>query len=228
MAEIFDDWAQKYDSWFETPLGKIVKEYESGVLFEMAQPTNGEHFLDVGCGTGIFTEGLLAAGAHVTGLELSFPMLRLAGKKASNYSFHMVQGNMLRLPFADNCFDKTVSVTAIEFIEDGQRAVGELFRVTRPGGLVVVASLNSLSPWATRRMQAAKEGHAIFSHARFRSPSEMADLARFPAVVKTAVHFQKHHDPGLARQIEEDCVAQGLDTGAFLIVSWRKPVKSEA
>ena len=129
---------------------------------------------------------------------------------------------MLRLPFADNCFDKTVSVTAIEFIEDGQSAVAELFRVTRPGGLVVVASLNSLSPWAARRMEAAREGHAIFSHARFRSPSEMADLAQFPAVVKTAVHFQKHHDPDVARQIEEDGAARGLNTGAFLIVSWVK------
>ena len=129
---------------------------------------------------------------------------------------------MLSLPFADNCFDKTVSVTAIEFIEDGQSAVAELFRVTRPGGLVVVASLNSLSPWAARRMEAAREGHVIFSHARFRSPSEMAGLAQFPAVVKTAVHFQKHDDPDVARQIEEDGVAQGLNTGAFLIVSWVK------
>jgi hypothetical protein len=88
---------------------------------------------------------------------------------------------------------------------------------------VVVASLNSLSPWATRRKAAAKEGHAIFEHARFRSPTEMAALAPFPPSVKTAIHFQKDDDPDRARAIEQDGNARGLVTGAFLIVAWEKP-----
>ena len=124
---------------------------------------------------------------------------------------------MRRLPFADRSFDKTVSVTAIEFIEEARSAVAELFRVAKPGGLVVVAGLNSQSPWATRRKAAARAGHAIFEHARFRSPAEMADLAPFPASVKTAIHFQKDDDPDRAREIEQDGMARGLDTGAFLV-----------
>ena len=132
--------------------------------------------MDVGCGTGIFTADLLTAGSRVTGLELSFPMLLHAGKKAAGLPFHMVQGDMRRLPFADGTFDKTVSVTAIEFLDDkdAREAVAAMFRVTRPGGLVVVASLNSLSPWAARRTAAAKQGHSLFAHARFRSPAEMS------------------------------------------------------
>ena len=180
--------------------------------------------MDVGCGTGIFTADLLAAGSRVTGLELSFPMLLHAGKKAAGRPFHMVQGDMRRLPFATGSFDKTVSVTAIEFFdEDAPGAVAEMFRVTRPGGMIVVASLNSLSPWAARRRAAAVPDHPIFEHARFRSPSEMKDLVPLPASIRTAIHFQKHDDPSRAVDIEKDGDTRGLDTGAFLVACWEKP-----
>jgi len=227
MAQVFDcfaEWPEKYDKWFETPIGKLVREYERRLLLEMANPGPGEKILDVGCGTGIFTADLLAAGSRVTGLELSLPMLLRAGKRAAGRPFHMVQGDMRRLPFADGFFDKTVSVTAIEFLdEDVQEAVAGMFRVTRPGGLVVVASLNSLSPWAARRTAAAKQGHSLFTHARFRSPAEMRDLVPHPAAIRTAVHFQKDDDPAVARRMEMDGDARGLDTGAFLTARWEKP-----
>ncbi len=227
MAEIIDlfaEWPEKYEKWFETPIGKLVREYESRLLLEMVNPGPGEKILDVGCGTGIFTADLLAAGSRVTGLELSFPMLLHAGKKAAGLPFHMVQGDMRRLPFADGTFDKTVSVTAIEFLDkDAREAVAGMFRITRPGGLVVVASLNSLSPWAARRTAAAKQGLSLFAHARFRSPAEMAELAPYPASIMTAVHFQKDDDPAVARKKELDGDTRGLDTGAFLAVCWEKP-----
>ncbi|MCE5336651.1 MAG: methyltransferase domain-containing protein [Desulfobacteraceae bacterium] len=225
MAEIFDSWVETYDTWFETPMGALVLEYESRLFLRMACPGEGEHILDAGCGTGVFTRYLLEKGARVTGLELSLPMLRRAGMKAAGRPFLTVRGDMLRLPFPDACFDKTVSVTAIEFIKDGAAAVTELFRVTRPGGIVVVAGLNSLSPWAARRTASAKEGHAIFVHAVFRSPPQLADLAPFPATVRTAVHFEKQEEPERARRIEEEASARGDDTGAFCIACWQKPLR---
>ena len=96
MAEIFDffaEWPEKYDMWFETPMGRLVREYESRLLLGVARPGQGEKILDVGCGTGVFTADLLAAGSRVTGLELSLPMLRRAGKKASVLPFHAVKGH---------------------------------------------------------------------------------------------------------------------------------------
>ena len=227
MAEIFDEWPEKYDEWFETPIGKLVREYEGRLLLEMARPGPGEQILDVGCGTGIFTADLLAAGSRVTGLELSFPCCGGLGKRRpaglSTWSRAICAGSRSPRVF----FDKTVSVTAIEFLdEDARDAVAEMFRVTRPGGLVVVASLNSLSPWAARRKAAAKQGHPIFAHARFRSPAEMEDLAPLPASIRTAVHFQKHDEPDRAREIEMDGDARGLDTGAFLAACWEKPAVS--
>ncbi len=223
MPEIFDEWPEKYDRWFETPVGRLVREYENRVILELARPGRGERVLDVGCGTGVFTRDLLAAGSRVTGCELSFPMLRRAAEKAAGAAFHPVLGDMRRLPFANGSFDRTISVTAIEFLDDAREAVAEFFRVTRPGGLVFVASLNSLSPWAVRRTEAARKGHAIFSRARFRSPAEMAVLSPLPATIRTAIHFEKNTDPDRAKEMERDGEARGLDTGAFLAACWIKP-----
>lgn len=222
-SDFFADWPEKYDKWFETQIGMLVREYESRLLIEMTAPEEGEEILDIGCGTGIFSQDLLAAGSKVTGLELSFPMLLRAAQKAAGRDFRTVLGDMRSLPFASGSFDKTVSVTAIEFLpQDAWLAVAEMFRVTRPGGAIVVASLNSLSPWAARRSASAGE-HPIFSHVRFRSPAELAELAPQPGSVRTAVHFKKDDDPGLARRIEKEGEERGLVTGAFLVVRWDKP-----
>ena len=223
MTEIFDEWPESYDKWFETPIGRLIKEYESELVLEMLRPGQGERILDVGCGTGVFTLDILAAGAHVVGLELSLPMLLRAGTKLSGHAFHMVRGDMSKLPFADKVFDKIVSVTAIEFIVDATGTIGELFRVTKPGGYIVVATLNSLSPWADRRKARAKEGHSVFEHTVFRSPDELKNLSPVQGVVRTAIHFQKHDDLERAKEIEKHGRAKGLDTGAFLVARWEKP-----
>ena len=127
------------------------------------------------------------------------------------------------LPFADECFDKVVSMTALEFIADGREAVADLFRVTRKGGIVVVTTLNSLSPWAARRKKAADKGHSLFERMIFRSPDEMRAISPVKGFVKTAIHFQKDDDPKRATEIEIDGQRKGLDTGAFLAARWQKP-----
>jgi ubiquinone/menaquinone biosynthesis C-methylase UbiE len=223
MAEIFDDWPEKYDLWFETPMGRLIKAYESKLVLGMLAPEPGEVILDAGCGTGIFTADILGTGAQVVGLELSLPMLRHALTKCAGPTFHSVIGDMRRLPFAGASFHKAISITAIEFIQDAKIAVEELFRVTKPGGLIVVATLNSLSPWAKRRTAASKKGHSLFRHSIFRSPDEMRALSPVEGIVQTAVHFEKDDDPDIAPKIEKSKSERGLYTGAFLAARWVKP-----
>jgi len=221
-SRIFDPWPYPYDRWFETPIGELIKSYESKLVLDLLRPSDGDRILDAGCGTGIFTRDIIAAGSTVTGLDVSFPMLIRTADKFSGRSIFLVQGDMRGLPFRDEVFDKSVSVTAIEFIQEARRAVDELFRVTRPGGLIVVATLNRLSPWAQRRSQAGKEGHSLFQNAVFRSPTDMRRLSKEPAVIQTAIHFQKEDDPETAKTIESEGNSRGLDTGAFLACCWRK------
>jgi ubiquinone/menaquinone biosynthesis C-methylase UbiE len=223
MAEIFDDLSEKYDQWFETPMGQLIKGYEGELILNMLMPSRGELILDAGCGTGVFTADILETGAKVVGLERSHPMLVRSMGKCSGQPFLSVQGDMRKLPFPDNLFHKAVSITAIEFINEANVAVEEMFRVTKPGGIIVVATLNSLSLWVHRRKEEAKKGHPIFKHAVFRSPEEIVALSPVGGIVQTAIHFKKDDDLDLAPEIEEEGREKGLDTGAFVAACWITP-----
>ncbi len=222
QGRLFDPWPEKYDRWFETPIGALVKKYENQLLLALLRPRPGELILDAGCGTGVFTLNILGRGAPVIGLDISQPMLVRAAQKAKKYPFHAVAGDMRFLPFANECFDKSVSMTALEFIADGRAAVEDLFRVTKKGGVVVVTTLNSLSPWADRRRQAADRGHSLFKQMIFRSPDDMRALAPVDGTVKTAIHFLKDDDPQRAPEIEREGKIKALDTGAFVAARWVK------
>ncbi len=219
--QIFDDWPERYDRWFETPLGKAVLAAERELILDMLQPQKGELIVDAGSGTGIFTGAIIARGADVVGLDISFAMLRRAAEKNAALASRAVAADMLHLPFGDCAFDKTVSVTAIEFVADAKRALAELFRVTKRGGIVVVATLNSLSPWADRRLEDARHDRSsVFNRVFFRSPAELIALAPVAGVARTAVHFGKDDPPADWARIERD--GRRSERGAFLAARWEK------
>ncbi|NLV24347.1 MAG: class I SAM-dependent methyltransferase [Deltaproteobacteria bacterium] len=227
-TQIFDNWSDKYEKWFATPLGRIVREAELKLLLEYLAPSPKERILDAGCGTGIFTTDFLAAGTRVVGVDISAAMLEVASLKAKKMGmekdFLTVTGDILALPFLDETFDKVVSITAIEFIADGKKAVKELWRVMRPGGTLVIATLNRLSPWAEERTRRARSGESdLYDKAYFRSPQELLALAPVTGEFRTVVHFFKDEEPEKAQRIEQEGIAKNLDTGAFLVAKWVKP-----
>jgi len=220
---IFDEWPEKYDQWFTTPIGFLVRKYESELMLNYLKPAPGEMILDAGCGTGVFTRDIISGGSQVIGLDISFPMLRRAREKSGGVRFQPIWGDISTLPFREESFDKVVSITALEFIAEAKSAVADLFRVARRGGVVVVATLNSRSPWATRRREEARKGHSIFSKAILRSPDELLSLSPALGVVRTAIHFDKEDSPEKAVEIEREGQATGSMTGAFAAVRWLKP-----
>ncbi len=219
--QLFDDSVEFYNEWFTTPIGKLVLETEQELINRFVSPSMGDRILDAGCGTGIFTVDFLIVGAIVTGLDISRGMLLYAVTALHNLPFHAVQGDMLKLPFPDDEFDKTVSITALEFVEDAKTALYELFRVTRPGGIVVIATLNSLSPWAIRRSQKV-EDH-LLENAFYRSPVDLLSLTGLEGEVETVVHFMNDDEPEKAVEIERESKLRKLETGAFVVVRWQKP-----
>ena len=114
-------------------------------------------------------------------------------------------------------------MTALEFIEDGRGAIDELFRVAKRGSTLVVATLNSLSPWAEQRKAEARQKQSIFEQAIFRSPEELLSLTPIRGEARTAIHFRKEENPELAPGIEQEGYERGLKTGAFVAARWMKP-----
>jgi ubiquinone/menaquinone biosynthesis C-methylase UbiE len=107
--DLFDEWPERYDRWFTTPIGKLVREFESKLIADLCELRQGDMILDAGCGTGVFTIDFLAGGAHVIGLDISVPMLCFVLKKTSGYPFSPVRGDIQHLPFKDNSFDRVAS-----------------------------------------------------------------------------------------------------------------------
>ena len=98
--------------------------------------------LDVGCGTGYTTSGVLRRGdiAEVVGLDMNPVQLKRAVK---NLRFERDRASISRgdadnLPFEDGTFDAVISVGAIEYFPDPERTIKELSRVAKPGGTVIV------------------------------------------------------------------------------------------
>jgi demethylmenaquinone methyltransferase/2-methoxy-6-polyprenyl-1,4-benzoquinol methylase len=99
----------------------------------------GDRVLDVGCGTGFATRGLLEHTDDVWGLDQSAHQLERAyGKFGRRGPVRFVRGDAERLPFADDSFDAYWSSGSIEYWPNPVAALEEARRVTRPGGPVLV------------------------------------------------------------------------------------------
>ena len=108
---------------------------------DLAQVGPGARALDVATGTGDLAVELLRRGADVVGLDFSEQMLDLARAKAPDVRFE--QGNALDLPYGDGEFAAaTVGFGARNF-SDLPRGLGEMARVVRPGGRVVVLEITT-------------------------------------------------------------------------------------
>ncbi|MFW6265510.1 MAG: methyltransferase domain-containing protein [Halanaeroarchaeum sp.] len=105
-----------------------------------------DRVLDVGCGTGFGTAGLLEYADEVTGLDQSIHQLEKARAKFEGDSVTLTRGDAERLPFADDSFDVLWSSGSIEYWPHPVRALEEFRRVVEPGGQILVVGPN-YPPW---------------------------------------------------------------------------------
>lgn len=101
--------------------------------------------LEVGCGTGLILRRLAGVAARAVGVDLSPGMLARA--RARGLEVH--EGSATSLPFADGSFDVAVSFKTLPHVPDLPRALAEMARVVRPGGVLIAELYN---PRSLRRL----------------------------------------------------------------------------
>jgi ubiquinone/menaquinone biosynthesis C-methylase UbiE len=139
----------------------------ASLTVERAGVSAGERVLDVATGSGNAALRAARAGAKVTGLDLSPQLLEVASARAQAEGLEIdwVEGDAAELPFADDEFDRVLSVFGAIFAPQHQRTASELLRVTRPGGTVAITS------WVPEDVM----GGMIAAPARFIPPPEEAE-----------------------------------------------------
>ena len=96
-----------------------------------------EQVLDLGCGAGGISEYISDdTGAHVTGLDYAATAMETANNRTETKRDRLtfVQGDMNSLEFADQSFDKVISIDTIYWVADIDNAIASLIRLLRPGG----------------------------------------------------------------------------------------------
>ena len=129
---IFDDGAA-YDCF----MGRWSRAV-GAIFLRWVAPPRGAHWLDVGCGTGVFTEVVLdtCAPASIIAVDPAAAQIDHARKQAVAQRADFRIADAQRLPFPDCAFDVVASALVINFIPDRPRALAEMRRVARPGGTI--------------------------------------------------------------------------------------------
>jgi len=99
--------------------------------------------LDVGCGAGFHTNKLSSQGfINVSGLDISKQSLEVAKKFDETKSVKYYEGDAYSLPFDDNSFDAIISMDFLEHVDEPERVIKEISRVTKKGGIFFFHTFN--------------------------------------------------------------------------------------
>ena len=178
--EIADD----YDAYYQTPAGKEIDAIEEKLIANALKKVPKRKMLELGCGTGHWTELFVNTGFDVIATDISDAMLRQAIEK--NLDAEILKADAGELPFKNESFDVVASVTMIEFVNSKDVVLSEIYRVLKPGGYLLLGCLNGNSQLGNN---AAND--TVFKNAAFYVPESLEkDLLKFGTPELTSgVHF---------------------------------------
>ena len=143
VSAMFDDVAAGYD------VTNNLLSAGNAVLWRIAttravNPQPGERVLDLAAGTGTSSVALAKSGANVVAADFSPGMLEVGRQKhGQNPLVEFVEADATKLPFADNSFDAVTMSFGLRNVVEPKKALAELYRVTKPGGRIVICEFST-------------------------------------------------------------------------------------
>lgn len=136
----YDEFARAYERHRHDPRGyhALLDDLEVGLTERYG---SGRDVLECGCGTGLLLDRMKRFARTAKGIDLSPGML----EKARERGLDVQVGSVTALPFADASFDVTCSFKVLAHVPEIGKALAEMARVTRAGGVVIAEFYNPLS-----------------------------------------------------------------------------------
>lgn len=140
---MFDDVAAGYD------LTNTLLSAGNALLWRISttravNPQPGERILDLAAGTGTSSAALAKSGAQIVAADFSPGMIEVGRHKhQDNPLIEFVQADATALPFEDSSFDAVTMSFGLRNVVEPKKALSELFRVTKPGGRIVICEFST-------------------------------------------------------------------------------------
>jgi 2-polyprenyl-3-methyl-5-hydroxy-6-metoxy-1,4-benzoquinol methylase len=131
---------------FDSLMNHYDLQRRLSIVFDELLPRQltGLRTLDLGCGTGWFSQRASDLGAYVTSLDISVSLAGIARNRARSSA---VVADAICVPFASDSFDLVISSEMLEHLARPEEALKEAVRVLAPGGMLVVTTPNRRWKW---------------------------------------------------------------------------------
>ena len=195
VGELFGAIARRYDLINDIQSFGIHRRWKKRVIgLTRVQP--GERALDLCCGTGDLTFALAEKGADVIGLDFSEPMLKVAREKSARFNpaderiipsgkIQFIRGDAQQIPFPADSFEVLTIGYGLRNLADLDAGLGDMLRVTRPGGRLVALEFGKPANAAWRAI--------YFCYLRFMLPVFgkvlCGDSAAYAYILESLSHY---------------------------------------
>ncbi len=163
----YNQLAEDYDKWYQTPLGQQIDAWEKQLFLPYLKKIKTQNILEIGAGTGHWTSFFAENNMSVIGIDIAEKMLEQA-KEKNIVGATFIKASAEDLPFENQSIDNVVAVTSLEFVNDRQQAIEEIYRVLKPGGYFIVGGLNALGS-----LQQKRQDDPVFKNAQFFTPESL-------------------------------------------------------
>jgi len=188
--KVFDEHAERYDSWYRN--NPALFECEAKVIRSLNLQGKG---LSIGVGTGV----LDCQAPIEIGVDPSINMLKLASARG----IEPIRAVGECLPFRDETFDFALMTVTICFLDSPEETVLETRRVLRRRGKLVVCIVPRDSSWGREYVKKGEAGHIFYAHARFYTLLEAEQLLKKCSFKMIAVKSTFSYSPYEKPRIEE-------------------------
>lgn len=140
-------------SGYEQLMGRWSQKL-APLFIDFARIAKGEKILDVGCGTGSLTVALAKSPdlAEIVGIDFSPVFVEAATRRNTDPRVKIRQADACALPFDNGAFDRALALLVLHFVPEAGKAVAEMRRVVRSGGVVAAVVWDHLGGMPGMRM----------------------------------------------------------------------------